>query len=219
MLAVNYETWVFDCDGVILDSNKVKTDAFFAAAKSYGDHAASSLVKYHVQHGGVSRYAKFEHFLLHIVGRPEIVPGELERLLKAYAQQVIQGLLDCDIADGLFELKRQTEGSAWLVVSGGDQAELRKVFEARGLSHLFDGGIFGSPANKDQILERELKSGHLVQPAVFLGDSQYDYEAAKRAGLDFIYLSDWSEARFSFDGAIARLGNIRDLVDRLQRFT
>ncbi|KPQ01932.1 HAD family hydrolase [Marinobacter sp. HL-58] len=213
MLISKYRTWVFDCDGVILDSNRVKTDAFFSAAKGYGDLAASALVKYHVQHGGISRYAKFEYFLRHIIGRNEIDSDELERLLRAYAENVIQGLLDCDIAEGLFELKRRTEDSRWLVVSGGDQAELRKVFEARDLSSLFDGGIFGSPANKDQILKRELQSGRLAQPAVFLGDSRYDYEAANRAGLDFIYLSDWSESTFSFDGATRHAGAIRDLVD------
>lgn len=217
MLISKYRTWVFDCDGVILDSNRVKTDAFFAAAKGYGDLAASALVKYHVQHGGISRYAKFEYFLRHIIGRHEIDSDELERLLRAYAENVVQGLLDCDIAEGIFELRSQTEGSRWLVVSGGDQAELRKVFEARDLSSLFDGGIFGSPANKDQILERELQSGRLVQPAVFLGDSQYDYEAATRAGLDFIYLSGWSESSFSFDGAIERLESIKELVAQAER--
>jgi phosphoglycolate phosphatase-like HAD superfamily hydrolase len=30
-------------------------------------------------------------------------------------------------------------------------------------------------------------------PALFIGDSKYDYEAATRAGLDFVFLSDWTE--------------------------
>lgn len=208
----NYRTWVFDCDGVILNSNRVKTDAFFYAALPYGEEAASSLVNYHIQHGGVSRYAKFEYFLLRIVGRSDIFADELEGLLKAYAQRVAQGLLNCEIADGLFELRAQTEDSRWLVVSGGDQAELRKIFEERKLSALFDGGVFGSPDNKDQILERELRSGQIEHPAIFVGDSQYDYEAATRAGLDFIYLSDWSESSFGFDGATKCAGSIRELV-------
>jgi len=30
-------------------------------------------------------------------------------------------------------------------------------------------------------------------PALFIGDSKYDFEAANRAGLDFVFLSDWTE--------------------------
>ncbi|PKO51315.1 MAG: HAD family hydrolase, partial [Betaproteobacteria bacterium HGW-Betaproteobacteria-20] len=30
-------------------------------------------------------------------------------------------------------------------------------------------------------------------PALFIGDSKYDFEAATRAGLDFVFLSDWTE--------------------------
>jgi len=58
-----YKTLVFDCDGVVLDSNQVKTQAFFDVAKQYGLEAANKLVEYHVLHGGVSRYKKFEYFI------------------------------------------------------------------------------------------------------------------------------------------------------------
>lgn len=33
----------------------------------------------------------------------------------------------------------------------------------------------------------------LSVPALFLGDSKYDYQAASAAGLDFVFLSGWSE--------------------------
>ena len=49
--------------------------------------------------------------------------------------------------------------TCWLVASGGDQAELHDVFEKRGISHLFNGGIFGSPDTKEQILLREKELG------------------------------------------------------------
>lgn len=55
-----------------------------------------------------------------------------------------------------------------LIVSGGDQAELRDVFSQRGISEWFDGGIFGSPDSKDEILARELANGNIDQPALFV---------------------------------------------------
>ncbi len=57
MTLADYSTLIFDCDGVILDSNRVKTAAFFSAASPYGELVAAKLVEHHVAHGGVSRYA------------------------------------------------------------------------------------------------------------------------------------------------------------------
>lgn len=190
-----YSTLVFDCDGVVLNSNQVKTDAFYQAALPYGAAAAWALVEYHVAHGGISRYKKFAHFLEQIAPQYALGftgPG-LDGLLQSYADEVIGGLLRCEIAPGLATLREQTPGARWMIVSGGDQAELRDVFTQRGLAQLFDGGIFGSPDTKDEILAREKNNGNICQSALFLGDSKYDYRAASRAGLDFVFLSEWSE--------------------------
>jgi phosphoglycolate phosphatase-like HAD superfamily hydrolase len=78
-------------------------------------------------------------------------------------------------------------------VSGGDQAELRAVFAKRGLADWFNGGIFGSPRNKEEILASEIDAGLILPPALLFGDSKYDYHAAISAGLDFIFISAWSE--------------------------
>lgn len=193
----NFKTLVFDCDGVILNSNQVKTDAFYKAALPYGEALAEQLVDYHVSHGGISRYTKFEYFLKNIVPKnilaKENFEYQLKALLTTYAQLVHQGLLECEVASGLEELRKLTPNTNWLIVSGGDQAELNEIFLKRKLSYLFDGGIYGSPDTKDEILSREIKHGNVTLPALFLGDSKYDYEAATKAGLDFLFLTGWTE--------------------------
>ena len=191
----NYATLVFDCDGVVLDSNRVKANAFRAAALPWGAVPAEALVAYNAAHGGVSRYEKFNHFLDHIVPLYATVtdgPGH-EELLQAYAGIAKNGLMACGCPTGLTTLRETTAHARWLIVSGGDQAELREIFIARGISGFFDGGIFGSPDKKEAILIRELENGNIVQPALFLGDSKYDHVAASAAGLDFLFVSDWSE--------------------------
>lgn len=191
----DYKTFIFDCDGVLLDSNKVKTQAFYQAALPYGEAAAQDLLEYHVANGGVSRYKKFAYFLENIAPlyTPVAVETDLESLLSTYAQLVQEGLLSCEIATGLKELRYQTQKSRWLVVSGGDQKELHRIFSQRNLTSLFDGGVFGSPDTKDHILARELNNGNIQFPALFLGDSKYDYQAAHRVGIDFVFISGWSE--------------------------
>jgi phosphoglycolate phosphatase-like HAD superfamily hydrolase len=190
----SYKTLVFDCDGVVLDSNQLKTQAYFVTAMSHGatQAQAQALVDHHVKFGGISRYPKYELFLRDIM-HEEVTDQAMKKLLDKFAEEIRQGLLVCKVAPGLEQLREATENAKWMMVSGGDQSELRALFKERGLDHFFDAGIFGSPDNKDAILPRELASGNLIQPAVFFGDSLYDHEAATRAGLDFVFVSHWTE--------------------------
>ena len=64
-----YKTIVFDCDGVILDSNITKIDSYFRTAKKLGasDAQAQALVDHHVEFGGISRYPKFVWYIEEIL--------------------------------------------------------------------------------------------------------------------------------------------------------
>ncbi|MES2012231.1 MAG: HAD-IA family hydrolase [Pseudomonadota bacterium] len=189
-----YKAIVFDCDGVILDSNVLKTEAYFRTAKNLGatDAQAQALVDYHVRLGGISRYHKFDYYLREIL-QQAVTDAAIQTLLDEFARELEVGLMECEMAEGLFELRVATPDAKWFILSGGDQQEIRSLFEKRKIAHLFDGGLFGSPDNKDTVLAREKASGHLQLPALFVGDSKYDYEAASRASLDFVFLSDWTE--------------------------
>lgn len=195
-----YKTIVFDCDGVVLDSNVVKTEAYFRTAKNLGatDAQAKALVDYHVKLGGISRYHKFEWYLAEVLQQP-VTDAAVQALLDGFSKELEIGLAECTIADGLQDLRARTQSANWLILSGGDQQEIRDLFAKRVLpsgqvlASLFDGGLFGSPDNKDTVLAREIAHGNIQFPALFIGDSKYDYEAANRAGLDFVFLSDWTE--------------------------
>ena len=218
-----YKTIVFDCDGVILDSNVVKTEAYFRAAKQLGvtDAQAQALVDYHVKLGGISRYHKFDWFLREILKQPATKVA-IQVWLDAFAKELEEGLMQCTIASGLKTLKQHTPETTWMVLSGGDQQEIRDLFHKRTLpsgkllADLFEGGLFGSPDNKDEVLAREKASGHLRFPALFIGDSKYDHEAATNAGLDFVFLSDWTEVAdwkaFCNQHGISIKKNILDLM-------
>ena len=189
---LKYHTFVFDCDGVLLDSNRVKTEAFWIVASQFGQSAADELVAHHLRNGGVSRYRKFEYLLTHVLHQ-NASSEMIDQLSREYSDFVEQDLLNCELASGLELLREKTKGSTWLVASGGDQAQLRRVFAKRSLEHLFEGGIFGSPTPKNEILLRELQKGAIQKPALYIGDSRFDHIAALQAGLDFVFLYGWSE--------------------------
>jgi phosphoglycolate phosphatase-like HAD superfamily hydrolase len=163
-------------------------------ALSFGSNRqqAQALADHHVQFGGISRYPKFEFFLREIMQQPA-TQKSMDFLLAGFAEKIHQGLLQCEIATGLQALRKETPHARWMIVSGGDQAELRNLFAQRGIHQMFDGSIFGSPDNKVAILARESANGNLAQPALFFGDSLYDHQAAVSAGMDFVFVSGWTE--------------------------
>ncbi len=190
-----YKTWIFDCDGVLLNSNSVKTDAFYEVALPFGKGYAEKLVAYHRQYGGISRFVKFRYFFEHILGREDF-KHELEESIEQYGQVVRSKLLHCAETEGVSSfLEKTSDAGCNFVVSGGMQEELRHVFSHRGLTGYFE-GIYGSPDSKPEILSRLLSKGSVPSPAVFIGDSKYDYECANELDLDFIFMYQYSE----FDG-------------------
>ncbi|MGB5134600.1 MAG: HAD hydrolase-like protein [Prochlorococcaceae cyanobacterium] len=193
MNITKYKTLIFDCDGVILDSNKIKSEAFYRAALPFGEEHARFLVGYHQSRGGISRFEKFRFFLFEYLAIDDPSGELLEELLNSYAKNVMEGLLTCACTPGLSELRKRTPDAKWMVVSGGKQDELREVFAKRKLEHFFDAGIFGSPDSKDDIVKREIDRGTLLREAVFFGDSKYDYYVASRFNLEFIFISHWTE--------------------------
>jgi len=217
MEVTSYKSLVFDCDGVILDSNKVKTDAFYKAALSYGDDIAKRLVQYHVENGGVSRYKKFKFLLEHLVPTEGASgPDELE-LLHIFSMEVRAGLENCVVARKIRELREKTVNANWLIVSGSDQEELNEIFREKKLDAYFDGGIYGSPDEKTDILIKALKKGIIHEPALFVGDSKLDYEAAVQVDLDFLFVSNWTEvsdwASWTDKNGIETISEIADLLD------
>lgn len=212
-----YRSIVFDCDGVVLDSNIVKTEAYFRTAKNLGatDGQAQALVDYHVRLGGISRYHKFDWYLREVLHQPATTDA-IQVLLDEFSRELEHGLMHCPVAHGLEELRSATPNAKWMILSGGDQQEIRTLFVKRDLARYFDGGLFGSPDNKDTVLTREKVNGNLQMPALFIGDSKYDFEAATRAGLDFVFLSDWTEVAdwqtFCESSRIQVLANISQLT-------
>ena len=211
-----YRTLIFDCDGVILNSNPIKTEAFYQAALPYGKEAAETLRDYHVRNGGVSRYIKFDWFLTEVVGQSEPDPEQRQTLLDTYAGNIREGMLNCEVDEAIFKLREKTSHARWMIASGGDEQELREIFRIRELEQLFDGGIYGSPRTKEEIFAELEEPNDEFEPWVFFGDSHYDAKAASVAQIDFVFIEHWSESQdHTFESCAKSLGDFIDTTDKL----
>lgn len=186
-----YKTLIFDCDGVILNSNKIKSEAFRKAVKEYGSINANRLVEYNEKHGGVSRKDKIRFFFEQIL-KIASYQEEEKIVLDKYASIVESELIKCEIATGLDVLRSKYPDIGWYIVSGGDKTEIDEVLNQKGI-HSFFKGVYGGPTNKSEIFSMMMDNGELVPPAIYFGDSKYDYISARSKGISFVFVADWTE--------------------------
>ncbi|WCB47017.1 HAD family hydrolase [Nitratidesulfovibrio vulgaris] len=176
---------VFDCDGVILESVNVKTEAFARVAEPFGCDVRDRLVAYHIENGGVSRYKKFEWMFREVLGR-EISSDELNELGRRYAEYAFEGVLNAQLVPGAYDAITAWHGRVPMYVcSGAPHEELTHILHERGLSRFF-AGIYGSPPGKSELLAKVVKLAD-VAPAttVMIGDSKTDLRAAEDVGTLF----------------------------------
>lgn len=203
----------FDCDGVILNSNEIKSSAFFEVAKNFAPlEIAEAFLQYHVSHGGITRYKKFEYLFSQLL-RKTNYDLELHEALSSYEKIVFQQLLECDLIDGVEDYLKAVPNTKY-VVSGGKETELHEVFERRNLKKYF-AGIHGGPRNKYQIIE---DINPLSANRIFFGDSKVDYEVATAFKMDFVFISSKTEFKdwqtYFADKSITKY---RDFKEALQK--
>ena len=61
------EQIIFDFDGVILDSHRIKTKTFYNLFSEYGFNIAKQVKLYHLQNSGISRKIKFKYIFKNIL--------------------------------------------------------------------------------------------------------------------------------------------------------
>ena len=215
-----YKSLIFDCDGVILNSNKIKTKSFEKILREFNSDAIKEFIDYHKNNGGISRYKKLNHFLVNILPKYskslKNKNDQLLSLLEDYGKECKKSLYNSEVTSDLEKLRCMTQNISWLIVSGGDQKELRDVFKYKKLSKYFNGGIFGSPENKIDIVKRKIKEGLINYPALFLGDSKLDYIVAKKLNIDFLFVTDWTDLKdfkcFCKNNSIDMINSVSDLI-------
>ena len=205
---------IFDCDGVILNSNKIKSDAFYDIVEPYDKEVANKFRDYHIENGGISRYQKFEYLMSNLLFGDEI--PSIKTFLEMYSKFTIEKLKNCEAFKKLEELKLKYSEHEWFLISGSDQQDLRKIFKYRDLSKYFEGGIYGSPRSKSEIIHKLIKDRDLSYPCIYYGDSKYDYYTAIEFEMNFVFVGEWSEVQswraFCKKFKIDCIENLNDLL-------
>ena len=186
---------VFDFDGIILESVNAKTEAFRALAMPWGKEAADALAAYHLKHGGVSRYLKFEWFFKEVLGKP-LTSERSEELGQEFSRLCLAKVKAAPFVPGFLQVLSVAHGRWPLyVASGTPREELRDILECREISGFFK-GVFGTPPAKNELLQQAVNAAGVRPSAVLMvGDSHTDLEAAVAVGTAFYGRGDYFKGK------------------------
>ena len=185
---------LMDCDGVIFDVNHDKAQAFVTALADYPPDAVAELVAHHKARGGISRYVKFRYFFETLHPLPAHQVDDAVAAALAHFGQCCRSAYQNQTARPAALRSAASFGGAdaVVVVSGGDQNELRQVFDDNRLMTYF-GEVCGSPQTKHDHVARLLNRRDVApEEALFIGDGWGDWEVATTFGIPFIYLREMS---------------------------
>jgi phosphoglycolate phosphatase-like HAD superfamily hydrolase len=211
-----YKTVIFDCDGVIFQSNNIKTNAFRNALIGESDDLVDKFISYHQDNGGISRYVKFEHYYRNIKYEEQYLLMS-EKAISRYAKIVLDQLMEVQYVPGFLEIINYLNNNKipCFVVSGGDQSELHSIFKGRKIFDKFI-EVLGSPITKNTHVGTMVKNNKLNYPTIFFGDSRSDMDAALNNGIDFCFISqfsEWLDSRHVLESTESYIiNNFKDLV-------
>ena len=205
-----YDAIVFDFDGTLVQSNKIKTWAFGELYKEHGEKIVQKIIDYNKEHEGISRFVKFRYCHENFLGKP--YTEEIgEKLSYTYTKLVFDGVVQAPYVEGALEfLKKHYQHIPLFVASGTPETELREIIKHRSIA-LFFQGVYGSPSTKKEILQGILAKHKLYPEQVLMvGDSLTDWEGAQGVGAEFIVMQSGKNSNI-FPPTKIKLNNFAEL--------
>ena len=190
------EAVIFDCDGVILESADIKSEAFRRIGGLFGLEIQDRFYEHHLRNTGVSRFDKFAWLYRTELGQ-EINAEESRRLGELFAGYCLEAVRTAPLVPGFEEALAwfQNQKISLFVASGTPQMELEAILTARKLADCFQ-RILGTPPDKSRLLDRIIKEGGFDPAKVLMvGDGETDLHAARDNGALFFgrgtIFKDW----------------------------
>jgi phosphoglycolate phosphatase-like HAD superfamily hydrolase len=182
----------FDCDGIIYDSNGFKLRAMRHALAGQDERALAEMSDFWRKNGGMSRFAKLQHFFTHIAPHPDVA-GQVAAAARRFGETSRAGYDECAPLPAALHAAAVAGAARCHVVSGAAQSELESVFAAHGITSRF-ASVLGSPTPKLDLVSTVLAAQHCPpERALLIGDGAMDFRVAQALGIHFVYLAQYSE--------------------------
>ena len=185
------DVFVFDFDGVLVDSAEIKSEAFAQLYGTYGDKdAVDNIVNHHRNNGGMSRFDKFRYYHKVFLEK-KITEEDLLALGESFSNIVTSRVILAQEINGtdFFLSKYCKHNKKCIINSATPQKEISEIVKQRSMSDYFF-AVYGSPSTKVENLYK-LLSGYDASKIVFFGDAKSDIEAAIKVGVNFVGVGEY----------------------------
>jgi len=208
---MEYEVIVLDFDGVIVESDGIKHEAFAEIFKDYPEHY-EVMMKYHFLHNHTPRQDKFNYFFKDVLKRPHS-PQDIKKMVSRFSKLTMDRIIHCPYVDGAVEfLDWFYKKVPLFIASATPLDELNSIIKARGLASYFK-GIYGAPMKKIEMFKDVVKNEKLsLEKILFIGDSREDLDVAQEAGVNFIARINQNRLESKDVLKFRNLGQIKDYL-------
>lgn len=211
-----YKAYIFDFDGVIKESVKVKSEAFVQLYEAEGKAFQQRVEEYHLANGGVSRYIKFRVWN-DWLGRPTS-EATINVLAKKFAQLVTDNVVSAPFVKGAHSaVISANEQALSFIATGTPDDEINLILERLAFRRYFN-EVHGS-SRKKAVIVKDILERYQLSPSkvLFIGDAQTDYQAALDNEIDFYlrktdYNSDWFEGKLGITYQHIDLKYLNELI-------
>ena len=175
----------WDFDGVIKESVKVKTLAFFQLFEPFGSVVAEKVREHHEAHGGMSRFEKLPIYLQWAGLEPSLTT--VNDYCEQFSQRVLQGVIDAPWVAGVENyLRSNSNQQDFILVSATPQDELEHILHVLDLTKCF-AEVYGAPISKRYAMSKTLLTRGLdPHDCLMIGDAQADLDAAAASQVPFL---------------------------------
>lgn len=185
----------FDCDGVLLDSNRIKSEAVASALQDFPAEGVAACVQAFERAFGRGRREHFEVFYTILAALPDITITDRDAFvaehIARYAGHLARTYPQAPAAPGAGALLAFLDdaGIPAHVVTGGVAVEAEQALVNAGLRSGL-GEIHGTPTPKASAMGDILgRNGLAPHEAIMFGDARADRDAALATGCPFIFVS------------------------------
>jgi len=179
MFKSNKEFIIFDFDGVIVDSNKIKFDTFY---EIWPSQLNKNIISNSIQQGG-----NRVNIISRIYNSADIFSNSnhsTKSYIDAYSDSVHKKIIKLGVSKGILHFLKATKKTLF-INSATPQKELINLCSDLKIDKYF-AGIFGTPKSKKEnfnfIFENKQIKAHQV---VFFGDMKSDKEVAQALKIEF----------------------------------
>lgn len=175
---------ILDFDGVLVESEGLKTEIFRRLFARYPDHYETMMV-YHQQSIAASRFAKFAH-LAQLLGRSND-QSLLDSLAAEFSSLAISQTAACPEVNGSSDFLREfSQRLPLYIASVTSESDLIEIIQRRNWLNYFV-KVFGYPPHsKAEAVSCAAESIHDRSALALIGDSPNDLQVAVECGIEFI---------------------------------